>query len=118
VAQITGGGPARVWSEPETGGEAYIPLGESKRGRSLDILGTVADRFGYQLIRANAMRFADGGIAAPSSVAGGFGDMQVVMPRELVVRDADGTLIGRMQVEAGQAVATLQRAQAGGRRYG
>ena len=62
VAQITGGGPARVWSEPETGGEAYIPLAESKRGRSTDILGAVADRFGYQLIRANAMRFADGGI--------------------------------------------------------
>jgi hypothetical protein len=71
VAQITGGGPARVWSEPETGGEAYIPLAESKRARSTDILGAVADRFGYQLIRANAMRFAHGGVVIPATQASG-----------------------------------------------
>ncbi|WP_010540373.1 tape measure protein [Dietzia alimentaria] len=57
VAQIAPAGSMRVWAEPETGGEAYIPLAESKRGRSEQILSQVADRFGYKL-----EAFADGGI--------------------------------------------------------
>lgn len=48
VAQISKGA-SRIWSEPETGGEAYIPLADSKRERSLAILRTVADMFGYSL---------------------------------------------------------------------
>mgnify|MGYP001614790968 CR=1 FL=1 len=36
VAQISSG-TTRVWAEPETGGEAYIPLGPSKRTRSRSI---------------------------------------------------------------------------------
>ena len=57
VAQIAPAGAMRVWAEPETGGEAYIPLADSKRGRSEKILSQVADRFGYKL-----EAFADGGI--------------------------------------------------------
>ena len=34
VAQIAPAGSRRVWAEPETGGEAYIPLAPSKRARS------------------------------------------------------------------------------------
>ena len=34
VAQVAPAGSWRVWAEPETGGEAYIPLAPSKRGRS------------------------------------------------------------------------------------
>ena len=34
VAQIAPAGSWRVWGEPETGGEAYIPLAPAKRGRS------------------------------------------------------------------------------------
>lgn len=37
TAQIASGGPIRVWAEPETGGEAYIPLAPAKRSRSRDI---------------------------------------------------------------------------------
>lgn len=55
-AQIAPAGAMRVWAEPETGGEAYIPLADSKRGRSTQILGAVADSFGYKLTP-----FADGG---------------------------------------------------------
>ena len=33
-AQIAPGGPVRMWAERETGGEAYLPLGPSKRSRS------------------------------------------------------------------------------------
>jgi hypothetical protein len=39
-------GMVRVWAEPETGGEAYIPLGKNKRKRSLQILSKVAKHFG------------------------------------------------------------------------
>jgi hypothetical protein len=63
VAQITKpGGPIRVWSEPETFGEAYIPLSAAKRNRSTQILAQVAQQFGYKLQKAQA--FADGGVVA------------------------------------------------------
>ena len=59
VAQIAQGKwPVRVWAEPETGGEAYIPLSVSKRPQSLDILKQVAEMFGFSLVK----KFADGGI--------------------------------------------------------
>lgn len=45
------------WAEGETGGEAFIPLAQSKRGRSVQILSEVADRFGMRL-----EAYADGGI--------------------------------------------------------
>lgn len=51
----------RVWAEPETGGEAYIPLALSKRNRSLEILEEVAKLFGYMLI-PKMKKFAEGGI--------------------------------------------------------
>ena len=57
----------RVWAEPETGGEAYIPLAQSKRMRSLAILDNVADRFGYDLQPRNFTKFADGGTYAAQS---------------------------------------------------
>jgi len=61
VAQISRGQtPFRVWSEPETGGEAYIPLGKMKRPRSLKILDEVADMFGFTLVKK--LSFASGGI--------------------------------------------------------
>ena len=58
-AQIARPGQMRIWNEPETHGEAYIPLAQSKRGRSTQILGTVADQFGYAL---EPKFFADGGL--------------------------------------------------------
>jgi hypothetical protein len=58
VAQIARGGAMRLWAEPETGGEAYIPLAAGKRGRSTSILADVAGRFGYGL-----MPFANGGLS-------------------------------------------------------
>lgn len=59
VAQIARGAwPVRVWAEPETGGEAYLPLAKSKRKRSLEILRQVMDEFGL----GHLAKFADGGI--------------------------------------------------------
>jgi hypothetical protein len=61
VAQISRGQtPFRVWSEPESGGEAYVPLAKSKRPRSLKILEEVAEMFGYSL--SKRLKFASGGI--------------------------------------------------------
>lgn len=62
VAQIAPAGTNRVWAEAETGGEAYIPLAQSKRMRSTAILENVAERFGYGLVRANnTAQYANGG---------------------------------------------------------
>lgn len=63
VAQISRG--LRVWAEPETGGEAYIPLGLSKRSASLELTSEVADMFGYQLVPRGQVvqRFATGGVS-------------------------------------------------------
>ncbi len=57
VAQIAPAGAWRVWAEPETGGEAYIPLAPGKRDRSMSILSEVASMFGRALVP-----MADGGI--------------------------------------------------------
>ena len=67
VAQIAPAGAWRLWAEPETGGEAYIPLALAKRERSTAILADVADRFGYRLEKfangsePNSTRSAVGG---------------------------------------------------------
>lgn len=57
IAQIAPAGAMRLWAEPETGGEAYIPLALSKRQRSMQILVDVARRFG-----ADVHEYAEGGI--------------------------------------------------------
>lgn len=48
------------WAEAETGGEAFIPLAEAKRGRSMEILAQTANHFGYGLAK-----FASGGFFDP-----------------------------------------------------
>ena len=79
-AQIARGGEWRVWAEPETGGESYIPLAKSKRKRSTQILAKTADIFGLSVIDkkgepvnpgtssqvapARAQYFANGGITS------------------------------------------------------
>ena len=50
----------RVFAERSTGGEAFIPLAASKRGRSTQILSEVANQFGYKLQKA--VQFEDGGV--------------------------------------------------------
>ena len=58
----------RVWAEPETGGEAYIPLAASKRHRSTQILSQVASQFGLKL--ATAQQFSNGGIVSGGRTGG------------------------------------------------
>src|SRR5699024_8543131 len=101
VAQIAPAGSWRVWAEPETGGEAYVPLSPSKRARSLDIMHEVASRFGHVMVPVHAQRFADGssGGPAPQSAratmpqmfgdinVNGYGDYKVVRMLQEGVRD-------------------------------
>lgn len=85
-AQIAAAGTWRVWAEPETGGESYIPHAASKRGRSTDILAQTADLFGYKLLQ-----FADGGVMNGHTVRGsGGGGMTVSMPISIEARVAAG----------------------------
>ncbi|PQM52039.1 phage tail tape measure protein [Mycolicibacter virginiensis] len=56
-----GRGAGTIFAEKETGGEAYIPLATSKRGRSTQILSEVAAMFGMQLTARE-----DGGITPES----------------------------------------------------
>lgn len=79
-AQIARGGEWRVWAEPETGGESYIPLAKSKRKRSTEVLAKTADIFGLTVLDKDGERispapysavapmraqyFAEGGITA------------------------------------------------------
>lgn len=90
TAQIAKGGEWRIWAEPETGGESYIPLAKSKRKRSTQILAKTADIFGLtvldkkgepvkpgtssQVAPAKAQYFANGGITAKELRAFAEGD--------------------------------------------
>ncbi|MSS45289.1 phage tail tape measure protein [Cutibacterium sp. WCA-380-WT-3A] len=56
-AQIAKAGTYRVWAEPETEGEAYIPFARSKRGRSRAIAAQAVQRLGGAV-----QWFANGGI--------------------------------------------------------
>lgn len=70
-AHIAPAGAYRVFAEAETGGEAYIPMAESKRGRSERILNEVAKQFGYQLVDGETgivQTFADGAVLPAAAV--------------------------------------------------
>ena len=83
VAQIAPAGAMRVWAEPETGGEAYIPLAPAKRERSMSILQQVAGDFGMKVVPQaigsilrfapdqRIMNFAQGGVTKVTSYATG-----------------------------------------------
>lgn len=58
-AQIAPAGAWRLWAEPETGGESYIPLATSKRRQSRKIWWETGRRLGV-------IPFADGGVAGGS----------------------------------------------------
>jgi hypothetical protein len=64
IAQIAKPGEWRLWAEPETGGEAYVPLSPAKRTRSKAIVEEVVRQFGGVVAWANgALRqYADGAV--------------------------------------------------------
>jgi flagellin-specific chaperone FliS len=86
-AQIAKAGTTRVWAEPETGGEAYIPLTPTKRPRATQVLAQVASDFGYQLVPVGAQLFADG-----SGTGNG---------RSIIGRDKPVEITGRLDLGGG-----------------
>lgn len=67
VAQYARAGTWRVWAEPETGGEWYIPDALAKRPRSLSIAQQMVDGWGMQIIPKGAQQYAYGSPLARSS---------------------------------------------------
>lgn len=86
-----GGAPIHKFAEPETGWEAYISGKADQRDRNRQIWVDAGERLGMGDVLKALSGQQGGGYAGPS---------------ELVVRDVDGSLIGRMRVEASGAVAT------------
>lgn len=62
-----GRGAGTIFAEEETGGEAYIPLAGSKRGRSTAILAEVARLFGMTLM-GPTQSFAEGGLRTAAAI--------------------------------------------------
>ena len=77
-AEIVPKGNMRVWAEPETDGEAYIPYRRDTRGRSERILAQVANDFGYRLTKA-VEHYATGGAPTQASVMTSGGGMSAAV---------------------------------------
>lgn len=84
-AQIARGGEWRVWAEPETGGESYIPLAKSKRKRSTEILAKTADIFGLTVLDKDGERITPAPYSAVAPMrAHYFANGGVVSSKELL----------------------------------
>ncbi|OFT46981.1 hypothetical protein HMPREF3158_05410 [Corynebacterium sp. HMSC06G04] len=84
-AQIAKGGEWRVWAEPETGGESYIPLAKSKRKRSTEILAKTADIFGLTVLDKDGERITPAPYSAVAPMrAHYFANGGVVSSKELL----------------------------------
>ncbi|MFE1289620.1 hypothetical protein [Streptomyces sp. NPDC058751] len=91
IAQIGSPGEMRVWNEPETQGEAYIPLAPAKRKRSEAILQRVAEMFGGQVVyfAQGALRqYASGGMRVHATAP------SAARPRTATASAATASLVG------------------------
>lgn len=71
VAQMARAGAIRVWAEPETEGETYLPHAKSKRAASEMYLAQTASLFGGKYISASAMAAARSAAPAPTYAPSG-----------------------------------------------
>ncbi len=105
VAQIASAGTTRVWNEPETEGELYAPLANSKRTRSREIMREGAKIFGdHYLTDAELKAVAAGG----SGSTVGLGVTGTV--------DLGDGIIGIMRGVVTEELSDLARAVAKGKR--
>lgn len=131
--------PGRFFAEPETGGEAYIPLAPWKRARSMRILEETASIMGATVIRENSLisrrapgqAMADGGILRTQSFATGGITTGVVqtdegdLPTVVVAVQVDTKPLADMEVDLSPAnesirktVALLDRAKTAADAFG
>ena len=73
-AQIAPAGAWRIWAEPETGGEAYLPLAPAKRSQTIPIAKEAVRRLG------GVATFANGGVSGGRSSGGGDIHLHVTVP--------------------------------------
>lgn len=82
-------GTVRVWAEPETSRESYIPWAMDRRPEAVGVLGYTADSFGYEL-NPKTQR--------ASYSYGGYGSTGMAAPQTLSL---DGlSITGRLRLEA------------------
>jgi TP901 family phage tail tape measure protein len=113
-AQIAPAGAMRLWAEPETGGEAYIPLAEAKKHKSIPILRQVAEHFGMALHEyAYGGAVDDLGVPLPPT-ADGWGHM---LGRTNADSDRFTYEKARAWVEEEKRKAAEKAAQGGGQPY-
>ncbi|MEU5383218.1 phage tail tape measure protein [Kitasatospora cineracea] len=106
IAEIVPAGTWRVFGEPETLGESYIPLAPSKRTRSKAILEETARRFGGTVLygAAGRLHLAAGAIVNPRTASPARGAASYVPGRApattVIVREsADAApLVGQMPI--------------------
>ncbi|OEJ21119.1 hypothetical protein [Streptomyces subrutilus] len=125
IAQIARPGEWRLWAEPETGGEAYIPLAPGKRKRSQQILDRVAEMFGGRVMYFGdgALRqYAQGALAVRSSNRGtGTATSRTASTPALVGGDLNLTMTGAPMSPGeaiGNAMYQLRRLRRGGAHAG
>lgn len=84
-------GVVRVWAEPETGKESYIPWAMDRRPRAEAVLAATAAAFGFDLVSrgSSVMRFATGGMTGAASSRGA----SVENHYHLAVYNADNTSV-------------------------
>ncbi|VXC08962.1 phage tail tape measure protein [Aeromicrobium sp. 9AM] len=110
IAQIAPAGSMRVWAEPETGGEAYIPFASSKRKRSQEIALETVSRLG------GVAAFADGGTHGVGGSSGAM-SLSLVGARVSIDKNGIGTFVdGRIEAAiSGQENFTAGQRRAGSR---
>lgn len=108
VAQIAPAGAWRVWAEPETGGEGYVPLAPSKRQRSRRVMAEIARRFGDTYIPSRS--YAAGGVNAAPVVMPPVGQAPVVnLPDRLMLVDEEGEFTAHVRLVArGEVIKTMK----------
>lgn len=79
VAQIAAAGAMRLWAEPETGGEGYLPLAPAKRSRTIPMWWEIGRRLGV-------VRYANGGVTGGAGAPSGSLDDLIGLLQQLLGR--------------------------------
>jgi hypothetical protein len=107
-----------MFAEPETQGEAFIPLAPDRRARATAILGDVASRFGYSLIPARGSLSVSAvspmSTGALERIASLLESLPQRLPRPLsVTAPIDNVSYGDAHDVSQRVVANVQRTLAG-----
>lgn len=94
-------GTVRIWAEPETDKESYIPWAKDRRPRALGILGMTAEAFGYDLVPRSWNVSGPGSAAAPVGGSGGLDLAGLLLGGRLRIDSTDMTAHIDARIERG-----------------